>query len=655
MKIRQVLTIFIIFLNQGSSFTQTLNDKVLLTVGNQKVTSGEFIRMYKKSFDTTEARSIDDYLKQYIDFKLKVEDAISAGIDTTRAFRTELQGYRDQLAQNYLTDNDAREKLLQKAYQRYLIELNGWHILVNCPLESKPEDTLKAWKKARDIRERIIQGEPFEQVARSSSDDPSVKINGGNLGFFTAFQMIMPFEDAAYNLKIGEISQPVRSPYGYHIITVKGKRPSQGKIKVAHIMKALSPGASDEEQKNAEDVIRDVYKQLQAGASFSDLAKKYSDHKESSPNGGELNWFSAGEIITDFAEPALALKKNGDYTSPVRTYFGWHIIKRLDKKEPGSYIETKPYLESKLNTSYLNSIGKQSLIEKLKKEYRLNVNTVAFNWFITHTDTMIIMGKARYNRAEMPSGNIYTFANQQFTTREFASFLEKRGQMISTRDSSVFITESLNTRITDHILSYEDANLEKKYPEFKYLVNEFHDGILLFEISGRKVWNKAQDDSSGIKNYYERNKQKFLTKEKIAGTIYTLRKSDGMKSLEKAFKTYSKDPNKEKKLVERFIKKRDSLLTVKKGIWEKGENKYIDSLDWKKNEQKAIIDGFPSIIIVNKIIEGVPLPLREVRGEVIAGFQQELETDWIKQLKNKFAVKIDNGVLEDIRQRIKNE
>jgi peptidyl-prolyl cis-trans isomerase SurA len=655
MKFRPTLILLCSILVPGTGHSQNLNDKVLMTVDRQSVPAGEFIRMYKKSYDPANTKDIDTYSGQFVIFKLKVADAIREGYDTTRAFKSELQGYRNQLAQNYLTDNSTKDKLLKQAYQRSLTELNGWHILISCPPEASPEDTLLAWKKARDIRERIILGEPFEQVARSASDDPSVKINGGNLGYFTVFQMIMPFEDAAYNLKKGEISQPVRTPYGFHIITVTARRPSSGKIKVAHIMKSVSPVSDEKVAKKAEEEIWNIYDQLQKGASFSELAKKYSDHKESASGGGELNWFGAGEIISNFAEPAFSLSSNGNYTKPVRTPYGWHIIKRIDKKAPGSFEETKAYLESKINESYLNSISKKAFIEKLKKEYKYRINPVAVEWFIKNTDTLIIQGLAKYDRKDMPPGVVYTFADQQMTTRDFAAYIEKRGSMIITKDSSVFIAQLIETRISDHILNYENSVLEKKYPEFRYLMNEFHDGILLFEISGKKVWNMAQDDSTGLKKYYEENKNKYLTREGISAKIYTLRKKDGMKLLSAAFKKYSRYPDRDKRMTDKFIVKRDTLLTIKEGNCYKGENKAVDNLDHSKRMHETLIDGFPAIVIVNNIIDAVPLPFKEVQGEMITAYQQYLEDNWIKQLKEKYPVKIDNVVMDQIRKNLKNE
>jgi len=649
-----VLVIAFLLLS-GISYAQDLNNKVLMTVAGKDITAGEFIRMYKKSFDEGGSKELDTYLNQFIIFKQKVADAIREGYDTTKAFKTELQGYRNQLAQNYLTDPEAKQKLLKQAYQRSLTEINAWHILIGCMAEASPDDTLKAWKKAMNVRERILKGESFEQVSRGTSDDPSVKINGGNLGYFTVFQMIMPFEDAAYNLKKGEISEPVRTPYGYHIIKVADRKPSGGKIKVAHIMKVVPPGSGQKEAKAAEDTIKSVYNKLAGGASFSELAARYSDDKASAAKGGELNWFGAGEYINEFSEGAFSLAKNGDFSKPVRTPLSWHIIKRIDKKAPGTFEETKPYLETKINESYLNSISKKSFIDKLKKEYHFSINAKNFNWFVANTDTLIIKGLSKYNHQGMPGGLIYTFANQQFTTKDFAGYIEKRGSMIVTDDPAYFISRSIETRVSDHIISYENSILGEKYPEFRYLMNEFHDGILLFEISGNKVWNKAQEDTAGLQQYYQSQKNNFMTRQGIEARIYILKKKDGMKSLAAAYKKYNRSADFEKLIVDKFISKKDTLLSVRKGKWYRGDDKGIDDLPWNKGYQESTMNGFSCIAVIDNIIEPRPLPFREVQGEMISGYQEYLESNWIKQLKEKYSVKIDNIVLEEIRKKLNNE
>lgn len=655
MKIRSPLFILISVLFPYLCGAQGPGDKTLMMVAGKPVSAGEFIRMYKKSAEPGKPADIDAYLQQYITFKLKVADAVSEGIDTTKAFKTELNGYRTQLAQNYLTDTQAKEKLLQKTYQRSLTEINAWHILINCPEGAKPEDTLSAWQKASDIRERIIKGESFEQVARGTSDDPSVKINGGNLGYFTVFQMIMPFEDAAYSLKKGAVSEPVRTPYGYHIIKLADKRPARGKILVAHIMKAAPPGTGEKEAKQAEESINSIYNELQAGASFSQLAAKYSDHKESAASGGKLDWFGTGEIIPDFSEAAFSLTDTGKYTKPIRTLYGWHIIKLIGRRPPGSYEETKSYLESRINQSYLNSVSRKSFIDKLKKEYRFSINPPALKWFIENTDTMIIRGQAKYDRAKMPAGYLYSFANQHLTTKDFASYIEKRGSIIVTDDPGYFISQTIEAKVSDQIIKYEDSVLEKKYPDFRYLMNEFHDGILLFEISGRKVWNKVQEDSAGLRKFYESHKQDYLTRKGIEARVYTLNSLKDQKKLYSAYRKYTGKQDADKLLLQKFNRKTDSLLVITDRKWFSGDDPAIDKIQWIVGPQNLKINNLPAVVVIKRIIEPVPLPFEEVQGEMMTGYQESLEKEWLMQLKEKYPVKIDNQVYDEVKKMLQNE
>jgi peptidyl-prolyl cis-trans isomerase SurA len=634
---------------------QVPEEKVLMTVAGDKVTAGEFLRMYRKSLEPGQEGDINNYLQLYINFKLKVADAKSEGIDTTRAFRNELNGYRTQLAQNYLTEADTREKVLKQTYQRYLTEVNAWHVLVSCPEGSEPEDTLTAWKKAAGIRERIISGESFEEVARASSDDPSVKVNGGNLGYFTVFQMITPFEDAAYSLKKGAVSEPVRTPYGYHIIKVSDRRPSRGKILPAHIMKVSPPGTGEKEAKAAEDTIRLIYKKLLSGASFSELAAKYSDHRESASKGGKLDWLGTGELIPELSEAAFAIRDTGGFSEPVRTPYAWHIVKLLDKKEPGTFEETRSFLESRINQSYLNSLSKKSFIEKLKKEYNFRINQPAFRWFVENTDTSIIQGKGKYNKTTMPSGNIYTFASQRLTNNEFASYIERRGSRILTSDPEYFIKQSIEARLADQIIKYEDSVLEKKYPDFGYLMTEFHDGILLFEISGKKIWNRVQEDSAGLMAYYNEHKNEYLTKRAVDAKIYTLGSTKGERKLTRIYRKYARYNECDSLMLNKLNRNGDTLLVIREGRFEQGVDKQIDAVEWSPGLKSVQLGQFSSLINVIKVHEPEPRPFSDVQGEMMTAYQEYLEKDWIKQLKERYSVKIDDLVLEEIKKQIKND
>jgi peptidyl-prolyl cis-trans isomerase SurA len=655
MKIRSSYLMIMTVLFPAICQAQDLNNKILMTVEGDKIQAGEFIRMYNKSIEPGNKLDIDSYLQQFKVFKLKVADALSEGYDTTLSFRSELSGYRNQLAGNYLTDAQTREKLLQKAFQRSLTEINAWHILIALAQNASPNDTLKAWQKASDIRERIIKGEPFESVARGTSDDKSVKINGGNLGYFSVFQMIMPFEDAAYTLKKGAVSMPVRTPYGYHIIRVTDKRPSKGKIKVAHIMKAVAPGADEKTSAQAENDINRIYKMLLEGASFTELAKKYSDHKESAVKGGELDWFGTGEIVSDFSEAAFSITDTGMYTKPIHTLYGWHIIKLLDKKKPGTFEESRSFLESKINQSYLNSISKKSFVEKLRRDYHFLINQEAFSCFVTNTDTLIIQGLKTYDRSSLPSGNLYSFANQRLTNGEFADYIEKRGSMIVTKDSSVFISRLIEIKSTDHLISYENSILEIKYPDFRYLMNEFHDGMLLFEISEKKIWNKLGNDSVGLNSFYEEHKNNWLSRRGIETKIYKLRSSDGEKSLSEAFEKYSGKNDLDQILLKKFNRKNDTVLVIKEKTLYKGDHPEIDKIEWTIGSHAFLRDSFPSLVLVVKVMEPVPMKFKEVQGEVMTGYQEFLENEWIGQLNKKYDVKIDNLVLDEVKEKMKHE
>ncbi|NMC41481.1 MAG: hypothetical protein GYA43_10000, partial [Bacteroidales bacterium] len=424
-----------------------------------------------------------------------------------------------------------------------MTEIDAWHILVACPPESKPEDTLAAWTKTLEIRARITGGEPFEKVARSVSDDPSVRLNGGHLGYFTAFQMITPFEDAAFKMRKGEISGPVRTPYGYHLIMVSDIRPSKGKIRVAHIMRSVPPNSDPSVDRMAEDTIKSVYRQLLAGASFSEMAKKYSDHRESAQRGGELNWFGAGEISTDFAEAAFSLKADGDITAPVRTIYGWHIIKRLDIKPPPTWEEARSTLEERISGSWLKAEAERSLVRKLKTEYNFTLNNRAMNWFMENTDTLIVKGYSKFDKKKIPPWPLCTYAGQSISSAEFAKFIESKAAKSISEEPATYLRKMFDFYLSDHMLNYENSVLESKYPEFRLLIKEFHDGILLFDISQDKVWKRAVEDTAGLKQYYEHHKNEYRGQQLLEGIICILEQKGKEKKFYNEFMKYRNAPD----------------------------------------------------------------------------------------------------------------
>ena len=354
------------------SFSQPEEEKVLLTIGSHKVSLSEFEWIYQKNNTqniNNQSTTIEEYLDLYINFKLKVVEAENLGMDTLGTFKKELAGYREQLAKAYLTDIATIETLTQEAYNRLKTEVNISHILVKLKNNPTPEDTLTAFEKAIAIRSRIELGESFESIARGTSDDPMAKTNGGNLGYFNAFQMVYPFENAAYKNDTGIVTMPVRTKFGYHILRINDKRESQGKVKTAHIMVAVPRGSGKKVIDSAKVKIFRIYKLLNNGESFTELAKKYSDDRGSAQDGGELPWFGTGRMVPEFEKAAFSINENGDICEPVQTNFGWHIIKRIDKQDLESYNELKHQLKEKVYKSGRAIIAREAFVNKLKGEY----------------------------------------------------------------------------------------------------------------------------------------------------------------------------------------------------------------------------------------------------------------------------------------------
>lgn len=651
MKARSIfVAAFVLFHSFGTVIPQEIDKHILMTVNGRKVTAGEFIRMYRKIPDQSEKGDLNDYLEQFIVFKLKVADAIESGFDTTKAFLSELNGYRNQLAVSYLTNPGLKEEFISEIYQKSLIETKASHILVRCSPEAMPKDTMSAWNKAIAIRNKILDGESFEKVAKEFSDDRSAEINGGNLGWFTLFQMVKPFEDAAWSLVPGEISMPVRTSFGYHLIRVIDKRPSKGKIRVAHIMKAVAANADDNTVAVAKSRIDSVYNMLSEGHSFGRLAALYSDHKETASGNGELKWFGAGEMIPDFADAAFSISDTGKYTRPVRTIYGFHIIKLLEKKPPPTFEEARPLIESKIRAQDLEARQMQSLVKKLKEEYNFRLNQEVYKWFVKNTDSLIIKGKSSYNLKKVPITDIYTFADQSMKARDFAANVRNAGLRSTSDDPKKFIDMAIEKLSSNQIYEYENSILEEKYPDFRYLMNEFHDGILLFEISSRKVWDITRTDSEGLQRYYEENKNNYLSKRALEGKLYTLNIPDGMSKLTSAYEKNKDMPDVDQRMRERFNSKADTLLNIIERTWFQGEDPFLDGLEWRPGVQTFIKNKVPCLIFVKKIHEPEPLPFSSVQGEMISGYQDKLMAEWIKQLKVKYTVEIDMEVLEEVKK-----
>jgi peptidyl-prolyl cis-trans isomerase SurA len=640
------------FVNAGLIEAQT-SDPVLLEINNKKITKSDFLAIYNKN-NPSQKKDKDDvknYLELFINFKLKVAEAEANGLDTTQAFINELSGYRVQLSQPYMTDREVTESLLNEVYERMNLEVNASHILIKVSEGASAKDTLDAYKKVLNIKKRIDGGEKFEVAARSYSEDPSVKENAGDLGYFTAMQMVYPFENAAFNTPVGKVSDPVRTRYGYHLVYVKDKRKARGQLKVAHIMVRSAADMSPDQVKDAEAKINEIYAKVLAGEDFVDLAKKYSEDKGTAFKGGELPAFGTGRMVPEFEEASYALAKNGDYSKPIKTDFGWHIIKRLEKIDIEPFQDLKADLKVKVERDTRSNVSKKSFINKLKKEYNVTYNAKAKAEFVKLLNKDLFEGTWKPNGIEKIKGSLVTFAKDQTVSpKDLADFID----LTQTKQGVVPFADAydlyLEKFLEDRILVYEKSQLENKYPDFKALMQEYRDGILLFEITDQRVWSKAIKDTTGFENFYNNNKNAFMWEKRLDVEIFSCVDEKTAKKLSKEISKSQKKGLDSRPIVDKYNVSSKLNVQFEKGKFAEGANPTLDQVEWKKGLSPIFnVDGRFVFAFVINVLEPEPKSIKEARGLITAKYQNHLEEEWIKELKSKYPVKVNQEVLNGIK------
>ncbi|MFN8208369.1 MAG: peptidylprolyl isomerase [Bacteroidales bacterium] len=644
-----------LFLLPFAAFSQ---EDVLLTIDGQNVTRSEFERIYHKNSTIqtpVDNKGVLEYLDLFVNFKLKVIEAEHQGLDTLQSFRTELAGYRDQLAKSYLKDTSFDELLIREAYDRMHTDLNVSHILVRCGLDATPSDTVAAWNKAVQIRKRLMKGESFETVARASSEDANAKDNGGTLGWITAFSLpFYSFECAVYSMNVGDISNPVRTAVGYHIIKLNDKRPSPGEIKIAHIYKSVPPKSSPAVAEAARKAIFAIADSLKMGNDFATLAKHNSDDKNSGRQGGELAWFGTGRMIPEFENAAFSLKNNGDIGTPVQSPYGWHLIKRLDQRGLQSLAALRNQIKNQMNYSQRNLVSRAAWINKLKKEYGFSEQPGALDPFFSRIDSAYTAAPEKAD-AKLFAGlksPVFTIGNKTYTQTDFAGFIQAKSRSRRGTAPAAFVKALYNDFTEESVLAYEKSMLEHKYPDFRYLMQEYHDGILLFDLTDRMVWSRAVKDTVGLKEFYQGNQSKYNWNERMAVTVYTCRDSASALT---ALKSLAKKPKKlsDVNWLAKKVCPTDtsySCVKIEQANFEKGDNTLLDHSGWNTGMTNIMRSGEKFIIMEKTaLLPPAPKTLQEARGLVTADYQDFLEKEWIKELRAKYKVVVNQDVLSKVK------
>jgi len=608
---------------------------VLFTLDGKPTFTNEFVYLYRKnhankSQDYTESK-IDEYLNLFINFKLKITEAQKRGMDTTSKFNKELKTYREELKKPYRAEKDVLDKLTREAYDHLTMEVKASHILIQLKPDATPEDTLNAFNKISDIKKRIIAGEDFEKLARELSDDPSAKQNGGSLGYFTAMQMVYPFEEAAYQTKVGEVSSIVRTRFGYHLIKVVDKRSSRGEVEVSHI---LLRSTKDNETK-VKNLIFEIYDQIKKGRSWDELCKQYSEDSNTKNAGGKLRPFGVGALaaVPEFEATAFAMQNPGEISDPFQSNIGWHII-RLEKKIPTpSYAEVESSLKKRVARDERMKISEQSLAVKRKKDLGFVENSETKTKVMALADSNLLKGKWKFSgNPELKKLALISFNGKQVTAGDFILWVERQ-QASNKLTPPAYMNQLYESWTEERINEAEEEKIIKENPDFKYLLAEYREGILLFEIMEKEVWNKASEDSVGQRKYYNEHINKYEAGNRVEARIFSTTNKSFLDEVKK--KVTHGDT-----LKEADMKKFKSAQNFRN--YEKGESKAIDKINWVPGLQETEIDGTYYLVEVRRLVAPGPKTFEEARAKVISDYQDFLEKNWVASLKNKYHVSINN-------------
>jgi peptidyl-prolyl cis-trans isomerase SurA len=644
---KQLLIVLSLILSFGALAQK---DPVLLEINGKPVTKSEFLQIYLKNNNDPkyDKVSLDEYLELFKKFKLKVAEAEALGYDTIPKLKKELDGYRKQLALPYLIDSAKNEALVKEAYDRTKNEVRASHILIRLESNASPADTLSAYNRIMSLKKRIENGEEFENVAKgkNGSDDPSAANNGGDVGFFTAFQMVYPFEDMAYNTPVNSISAPFRTRFGYHILKVTDKRPARGTIKTAHIMVAVSKDASKDDMQAAEKKINELHEKLKAGENFEALASDHSDDPSTSNKGGVLPPFGTGtttRMVPVFEDAAFSLKNDGDFSLPVRTEYGFHIIKRLEWKDVGAFEGMKKELQGRVNKDERSKKTQDSFVSKLKNEYGYKDNSAkTLKWFIKNLDSTYYVGK--WNADKLKSNKpVFTLGAEKFTQQQFADYLEANFRNVRKDDAKVVVKQQFLAWEKEAILASEEGKLAGKHPEFKALVNEYHDGILLYEIMTDKVWNKAMKDTTGLREFFNANRSKYMWGNRVDAVVYECLNMDISNEVTKMLQN---DTINSKHVLDKINKDSELNLRVRTNKFDKETTSFLKDRSLNTGLNKAYeLEGKFYVIKVTELLNPKQKEFSEAKGAATSDYQNFLEKNWLEELAKKHSIKINYDVL----------
>lgn len=629
-------------------------DHTLITIGEEKILGDEFLYMLNKNreFKNPEEKispeEFDENLTLFVNYKLKVKEAESLGLDQTKEFLEEYEMFKDDLTQPFLIKNSLQEGELMKAYNRMKEVIRASHILLQFPPNASQADTISVLRMAQKLKTDAEQGADFNELAFEYSDDPSAKTNKGSLGYFTSLQMVSPFEDAAYGLEVGEISDPVLTNFGYHIIRLEDRKLNPGEVRVSHILIRSQENDPISEER-AMRKVGEIYSELQKPESeWEDICQMYSEDPATKNTGGNLPWIGLGSVIPEFERVAFALTEEGEISPPVKTPYGFHIIRLEEKKPLGSYDEMEQMIKSRvLRDSRSTLIQSQVIaIQKSRYGFEENVRTVS------EIETIF----SQNQRSEAPEvikeknladSVLFSINKSPKKVGDFLEFLNSENQIVRGNPQNYF-SNWYDKYIEVSLLNAEIEDLSNNNQEYRLLIQEYRDGILLFSLMNDQVWQKAIEDSVGQLKYFEENIDKYQWNERAQSLIVTIGKEASIPSVRRFLSDKKYMPNLADRLENTFLLDDPLAFTLTDGIFEINSHPVLKVADVSKLSEELKIDNRTYFVVIGEKFPPGPKKFEETRGKIIQDYQDYLDKALISSLKEKFLIEINESEKQKI-------
>ncbi len=621
----------------------------LMKINGKPVSLKEFETMYTKNLDLVQdpaQKDIDNYMQLFTRYKLELEDAYQKKYDTIPQLQRELKSYRKDLAKKYLADNDIIDKLVKEAYERMKTDVHVAHILVQVGADAAPQDTLRAYKKIMAIYKKAQAGEDFSKLAQQNSQDPSAKDNKGDLDYINVFHTVYPFETAAYNTPVGKISKPFRTRFGYHIVKVLDKRPAKGEIEVAHI---VTMNNKKDKEGDAKTRIFNIYEKLKNKQdTFENLARKFSDDKNSARRGGRLRKFGIRSMIPPFEKAAFALKNPGDFSKPFQTRYGWHIVKLLKKYPVPAFEQIKAMLKQKVMRDERSKMGKEKLLKRIEKQFPIKM-TGNLDVVKNHITKDFFINKWQIPQDKSADQTLFVINNdKKVTYKDFYQYLyQRQGHNPATFEQKEQIIKKFFNRFKkDQLFAYYNNHLEQIYPDFAQTMQEYKNGLMLFRIKSDMVWDKSIKDTLGLEQFYKAHKFQYKLPKRY--DVIMVQTND-----KKTAKKIAKDLEKGKGKEDIIKKYKAHKILVKEKDYVAGD-KIIQKHSLKTGKTEIYKDGKQYVVLYLKQIKPEEIPdLKAVKGKVTNDYQNYLEEQWLNALKKKYPVEINESVWQQLRKKYK--